>query len=393
MRLKRCLFCSALFAAGTFQILSAGQSADVLQDPVTLGAWLYRSKCTRCHGEYESSRVGENYDEPSELIQAMSGGGCNVNWSRIGGGPLASKDLKGLAAYMMIWEEEDEEPKLPELPPLQPDEAAPIIEKEIQDPVNTEESAESQELPPELTHLLASNSVVRGGWLYTNNCYRCHLTYQQARIGKGLEFDTVYRTISEGKTSTQMTPFSRMLGGNLKSDEIRSIADYIISSEKAGEPLAIAPVLMTPPAQDPADFVPLRLTRYKPITGDSRAGAVLYTMNCRACHGTRGEGHIGSSLRDVKPSLRPDLFYKSVIKQGIPGSLMISWEQARGGRLTAKDIDDLVSFIKLWEVQKDNEIFTHHGLDACENCHDRPRDHRQGKCKFCHDTVDWGHAS
>lgn len=37
--------------------------------------------------------------------------------------------------------------------------------------------------------------------------------------------------------------------------------------------------------------------------------------------------------------------------------------------------------------------FEHTGIIACSRCHVRPARHRQGKCQFCHDTIDWGHAS
>lgn len=37
--------------------------------------------------------------------------------------------------------------------------------------------------------------------------------------------------------------------------------------------------------------------------------------------------------------------------------------------------------------------FSHDGFPTCESCHLRPEKHRPGRCEFCHDTVDWGHAS
>jgi hypothetical protein len=109
--------------------------------------------------------------------------------------------------------------------------------------------------------------------------------------------------------------------------------------------------------------------------------------------GSKGEGYVGPSLREIKPVLRPDLFFKSVLKQGIPGSMMASWDTSKGGRLTAKDLDDLVSYIILWEHQGESGVAYHNGMKDCAICHVRPSEHRQGKCVFCHDTVDWGHAS
>ena len=44
---------------------------------------------------------------------------------------------------------------------------------------------------------------------------------------------------------------------------------------------------------------------------------------------------------------------------------------------------------KPWE----SASFNHVGFTQCESCHEKPSQHRSGACMFCHDTVDWGHAS
>jgi mono/diheme cytochrome c family protein len=378
----------------TLTICLATEYEGVLKDPVALGAWLYKSTCTRCHGSYASSRAALNFESREELRAALSGDGCEVDWSRSGGGPFKRQELDGLVSYMLKWESLEEEPSLPELPELLVEEAEEIAPPQA----DRQESSPGEEetepvLADELVHLLASNTIARGGYLYTQNCYRCHLSYDKARLGKGMAPEALQLIISEGKTSTQMKPFSTMLGGNLKNSEIKAVAKYIVTAEKAGEPLAIAPVLMIPPALDPADFLPLRLTRFRQITGDSKKGEKIYQISCRKCHGSRGEGYVGPSLRETKPVLRPDLFLKSVLKQGIPGSLMVSWDSSKGGSLSAKDLDDLISYITLWEHQGDTGIAYHSGMTDCAICHRRPADHRQGKCVFCHDTVEWAHAS
>lgn len=368
----------------------------VLEDPLALGAWLYHSSCTRCHGSYGSSRLGDGYESGEELLGAISGESCEIDWSRRGGGPFKNQELTGLVSYMLKWESLDAEPDLPELPELAVGAVEAVQEADRDQAKEKSSGPEPQEDPVMaggVAHLLAANTVARGGYLYTRNCYRCHLSYEQARMGKGMSREALQTIIREGKTSTQMKPFSTMLGGNLKSSEIGAVADYIITTEQAGEPLAIEPSLMIPPALDPSDFVPLRLTRFKPVRGDSKKGQEIYTIQCSICHGSRGQGQVGPSLRETKPTLRLDLFLKSVIKRGIDGSIMASFDSARGGPLSAKDIDDLISTIILWEHQGDSGTAHHNGLKDCAICHVRPVEHRQGKCEFCHDTVDWGHAS
>lgn len=205
------------------------------------------------------------------------------------------------------------------------------------------DSVDTDPLTPELRQLVESTPVVMGGWLYTRNCYRCHMSYDKGRMGKGIEPRSIFRFVSEGKTSTQMSAFSRLLGGELKNREITAIVDYIRSWEHAGEPLAIAQELMTPPDLDPAEFVPIQLARFKEITGDKKGGQTLFRVNCATCHGSTGEGYIGSRFDRGFWSNRPDLYIKSVVKKGVPGTVMNSWEKGEK-RLSPKEIDDVVSF-------------------------------------------------
>ncbi len=351
-------------AAVTFGIMltticprvQAGQEwTGVLSDPVVLGSWLYQSKCVRCHFEYGRERLAQGFDTQRELVKAISEGGCQVTWSRVSGGELGHQELQAIAQYMYRWEEEDGDPQLPDLPPLLPEE---LLERE---PEQTEivvvagEKSEKPALEPSLVHVIEHSSVALGGWLYTGNCYRCHLEYGTARMGKGLTVEKIQRFIREGKTSTQMKPFSRALGGNLKSKEINAIVEYITTWERAGESLAIAAQLMTPPEQDPTDFVPLRLTRFPGVSGDDHAGDSLFRANCRSCHGASGEGIIGPSFRKRQWVIRVDLFFKSIVKRGVPESLMPAWDSNSGGSLSAKDIDDVVSFLLKWQEVGDTD--------------------------------------
>ena len=332
--------------------LAAGGGDDGPEEPVARGAWLYQWKCLGCHGDYGRDRFGREYDGGKELAEAIEGGGCRVSWGRRHGGPMGAREIDALVAYVNKWEEGGGPPLLPPLPPP-PSEA-------VEDPARPakvdRERAEAPQggvgeatLSAELRQLVESNQVAHGGWLYTRNCYRCHLTYGQGRMGKGLTPDSVQRVISEGKTTTQMRPFSQMLGGELKNSEIKAITTYVTTWEKAGEELAIAVQLMTPPALDENDFKPLRLTRFKPIGGDTSFGGKLYRLRCAGCHGSDGEGYLGPALRVTKATLRPDLFCKAIVKNGVAGSLMKGWESSSGGKFSPKEIDDVVAYVVEWQ--------------------------------------------
>jgi mono/diheme cytochrome c family protein len=77
---------------------------------------------------------------------------------------------------------------------------------------------------------------------------------------------------------------------------------------------------------------------------------VLYSQNCKVCHGPNGEGRIGAQLAKDWPSIRPDLRIKSTINTGVPGSPMPAWGQANGGPLSESEIDDLVAFVLTWST-------------------------------------------
>lgn len=79
-------------------------------------------------------------------------------------------------------------------------------------------------------------------------------------------------------------------------------------------------------------------------------GAQLYAENCVVCHGARGEGRVGATLAKDWPSIRPELTVRSIIENGIPGSVMPAWSQEHGGPLTSEEIDSLVTYILSWQT-------------------------------------------
>ncbi len=78
--------------------------------------------------------------------------------------------------------------------------------------------------------------------------------------------------------------------------------------------------------------------------GDPVRGGELYVENCAVCHGVEGQGRIGASL-EAFPGIDPATEIRSVVAQGIPGSLMPAWGQAQGGPLSEQDIHDVAAYI------------------------------------------------
>jgi len=79
-------------------------------------------------------------------------------------------------------------------------------------------------------------------------------------------------------------------------------------------------------------------------------GERLFAENCALCHGPDGQGRVGATLSKDWPSLRPDLLVKATIENGIPGSPMPAWSQAKGGPLAQDEIDAIVAYILTWET-------------------------------------------
>lgn len=80
------------------------------------------------------------------------------------------------------------------------------------------------------------------------------------------------------------------------------------------------------------------------------AGAVLYRENCAACHGEQGQGQVGPALNSKEflgTTLDEVLF--SLIRTGVPGTVMPAWGQAFGGPLTDEQVSQVVASIRAWE--------------------------------------------
>lgn len=80
------------------------------------------------------------------------------------------------------------------------------------------------------------------------------------------------------------------------------------------------------------------------------AGEELYQKNCASCHGDQGEGVDAPALNNLAV-LRdtPDETLFDLTVNGVPGTEMPAWGQARGGPFTDEEIKQMVAYIRSWE--------------------------------------------
>lgn len=182
-------------------------------------------------------------------------------------------------------------------------------------------------------------STEAGSELFAQNCAACHGPFGEggpnptrpgdiiapissAEYLKTRDDTTLRAVIRQGQPNFGMSPFSTAFGGPLDDDEIDSIVAFLRAWEAA------------PPVELPPELAP-------PQTATS--GAEIYAGICVQCHGPKGEGGIGPSLRDAgfQASTSDEAMYDT-INLGHGATAMIGW----GDIMTADQIRQLVAFIR-----------------------------------------------
>ncbi|MCO6449806.1 MAG: cytochrome c, partial [Caldilineales bacterium] len=81
------------------------------------------------------------------------------------------------------------------------------------------------------------------------------------------------------------------------------------------------------------------------------AGEKLFGENCASCHGMDGQGEDAPALNNaalLKNISDETLF--DLTSNGVPGTEMPAWNQARGGPFTDEQIREITAFIRNWEA-------------------------------------------
>ncbi len=178
---------------------------------------------------------------------------------------------------------------------------------------------------------------------YQQYCALCHGANRQGHANdhapslnsrslmeSGFLYPIMY-AMSYGRRGTAMAGFLDEVGGPLTEEDIFVLTRWL---------------------QEQGGFEPVELSS-EPISGDIALGKKIYVEECADCHGTDGEGDIGTALGNpVMLSLSSDAFVRYAIENGRQQTDMPEF----GGYLEAGEMDAVTAFIRSrasgWSVQK-----------------------------------------
>ena len=197
----------------------------------------------------------------------------------------------------------------------------------------------------------AQGDANRGKALYLKNCAVCHGDEARGRVGPTLKKDfpgirvdlALKQVIAYGVAGSVMPAWSKANGGPLTDAELDDIVAFVRSLGRA-----TPAVNVTPPPTETAAPLPPPIATFP--AGNAASGSKVYADNCEVCHGDRGQGNIGATLRKEWPGINPEAFIEATVARGVQGSRMPAWALSNGGPLTNQQIADVTAYIRSFKV-------------------------------------------
>lgn len=194
--------------------------------------------------------------------------------------------------------------------------------------------------------------------IYVENCSVCH-----GAAGEGLgsmpalnnpalqtaEYGDLFKTIERGRYNTAMVGWHADEGGSLNDYQIEELVTLIRYADwsQVGELAAqrgLIPATLPVPEVDEALLA--EVTALAPEGSQWAAGLQLFAANCTLCHGVNGEGtDLGVPLNSEEVRAVDLAELERIIREGVPGTLMVSWSSS----LTPEEIASLAEFLLNWD--------------------------------------------
>lgn len=205
---------------------------------------------------------------------------------------------------------------------------------------------------------IRSAAITEGVDFYVKNCVTCHGASGEGMAAypvlnsdgvRNMDVETLYHTVERGRYNTAMAAYSVNEGGILTSMQIGSLVTMLQSDVWDTVSSRAAELNLMPPQMTAVEIPEETLLAVKALpSGDQLAnGLTVYAENCTACHGANGEGTtIAPVINSAELRTRlTDADVMRIIEQGVPGTVMASWQRA----LTPQQIADVVTLIRRWD--------------------------------------------
>jgi mono/diheme cytochrome c family protein len=345
----------------------ARAAEDFTARRIDRGRAIYAVQCVACHGKNGEGTGAPALNNRTVLKNTLDDVFFSVirsgvpstempAWSVDYGGPLTDEDIHDVVAFIRAWE-----PTAPEIEPtvVEPDPARGAllfattcaichgdngrdgsVGPDINDP------ARLQSLPDDWYRAtIRSGRPARGmptwGSVLSPQQIEDLIALLQAwRSGQSVAaafavpdlLNAAVVALQAGDTASARLQLQRAI--NNTDESSAEVIGGIIAQLDAGEPNAL-PALKALQAEWPI--------------GDAATGAAVYSGHCLPCHGSQGEGGIGTALRDnpfIQANANAELL--QFIQTGRPGTAMSGFDD----HLTDIEVADVIAFLRLWQNQQ-----------------------------------------
>jgi cbb3-type cytochrome c oxidase subunit III len=307
---------------------------DFYTDAVLVATDRYAENCAVCHGA-AGEGIGNNPPLNSEAVQQMaatdlarviSRGRDNTlmaAWAAEEGGIFTNPQISEFVTLIQQGNWDFVEMRVAELGLTPPE----VIEMEV-----------SEEMLADVASLPDGELLSAGLLVYAENCAACHGSNAAGTvIAPALDAPDLRATSRSDLINVihQGVPGTLMAGweGMLASEEIEAVVDLIYrwpEMIQAGVELPEVEVMSIPTSPE--------------LIAE---GQLLFNIACKSCHGVDGYGSAMAPALNNQLFLAetPDAAIYQIIAGGVPETLMPAW----GSRLTDRDIQSLVAFLRSME--------------------------------------------